>query len=318
MLERCEPGQAIIFGRNGVAWPTVYMITMDGEESQRTRDKTLARFQSVEEKGGMGTLNKLLVMASKEDSIAELGRVASWIRHQFSVIIPSGILYGSDIDVVAFMISRQARVESDDLHAQPQYIPQWGEIVIRAAFRKALTQALDSGAEYFAIMEDDVVPSENFIAEFSTLMEKGCGRYMSRYTGVLLLGSSNWAYDGHWSLVDQAMEKDHYMCHDAHRYTIGAFAALYNRNAARLILHEMDRWPNVPYDHIFYRLALRGAFLSVAYPNLVIMDHWNKTSRVNQTQWEGSTLKHQQKEMVLRLGKSRWDSHRYKWSTTSR
>jgi len=320
VLERCEPGEAITFGRDGMNRPMVYMVTIDTKENKAVREKTLARFQSVIEENGVGPLEIVPVIAAKQENSKELRRVASWVRHRFSVIIPTNILHSSDMDVVKYMIGRQSMVQSDELQAEPQYIPRVGEIYVRAAFRKALMKALDSPDEYFVIVEDDVVPSNNFMNELSAVMENGCGRYMSRYTGVLMLGSSDWGDESHWSVIDEAVEKDQSMCHDAHSRSYGAFAVLYNRNAAKMILREMDRWPNIPYDHIFYRLAMRGAFVSVAYPNLVVVDHWNKSSNVNQAKWqkeEGEGMEDPNKEMNLRIERHRWDMGRYKWSATT-
>lgn len=58
---------------------------------------------------------------------------------------------------------------------------------------------------------------------------------------------------------------------------------------------------------VFYQAALKGAFASVALPNLAVMDHRNKTSRVDPdrpikgNEWE------------TRVQKSRWDVSLYDW-----
>jgi len=284
------------------------MVTTETDKGKQSRDVSFARFDAVDPEKSM---ERVMVIATQEDNEAELAKLASWTRQTYSDSLPDDVLQGTDLEVILHMNHMQATRKH--YAVSTNYVLRPGEAYVKAAMIKALELGLASNEEYFMVVEDDVVPSVNFKQKLSTLMKEGCGRYLGSYGGVVLLGSSDWGED-YWHGIDAAMMNEYNMCHDAHNFTMGAFAVLYNRDGASLVLEEATRRPNMPIDHSFIKVAIRGGFVSVAMPNLIIVDHFNKTSATFADRFKLVGVTSPDEEMWRRVGRNRWDVDMYQWA----
>jgi len=259
-------------------------------------DRHFGTTRDVLERAGMNEVVR--VITKGRSTVAEIKLVSDWVRKTFGAM-GMGFDGGDDDAVLDKMYDWQ---KGHVITSSPDYVPGKGEIAYRAAAKTALLQALHSGYEYFIVGDDDMVPSKTFMKEWRELMNEGCGQYMSGYGGVLMLGASEW--NNRWKDIDAVVYQG---CYDIHDRALGSFAVLYNRHGAMMVLEELDKRPNIPFDHAFYQVALQGGFTAVAMPNLFVADHRHKTSSVNKKR------RIKGNEMETRIKSCRWDVSRYDW-----
>lgn len=281
-LPRCRHGLPL--QQENVFAAPMFILSMESLERSQRFDAT--KTQLI--KAGMS--NIVRVMTPQENTDSEFRLVADWARKRF------GLAEKDDRRLLKLAKARKKTSSAD-----PDYVPTDGEIAFRAAMKRAIVQALEEGLEYFFVGDDDIVPSKSLRNELVNLMTNGCGRYMTRFAGLLLLGSSEW--NQRWKEIDPVVYDG---CYDLHDRTFGSFAVFYNADGARMVLEQLEDRPNIPGDHAFYLAALQGTFAATAMPNLFIVDHRAKKSAVN----DGRDMRGRD-EMDVRAEYNRWDVSRY-------
>lgn len=281
-LKRCPPGQSIHFTE---PYP-MFILSMEGPEREMLFNKTTTQLL----RSGMRNITRVLTSPALIE--AEIKLVADWARDAFRMI---------EIDDRELLLSARNNQPANLSSAQPSYVPTIGEIAVRAAQKNAIMQGITSGAEYFIVGEDDVVPIKSLQHHLRKTMAVGCGRYMDRFAGILLLGASEW--NQRWDEIDPTIYRG---CYDVHDRTFGAFAVMYNKRGADATLKELADRPNAPVDHAFYLAAMQGAFSAVTVPNLFVVDHRSKQSSVNTNRaMDGRD------EMEYRAERNRWNLSNY-------
>lgn len=168
------------------------------------------------------------------------------------------------------------------------------------------TEKIQAGifGDHFLVVDNDIVLHKHFPEGYQKLHREGCGLYLSQYGGLVLLGSSEWQKDGErWG----SMTKSEYLSgYDAPDRTLGSFTVLHNEAGAELLLQMRSQMPNAPFDHSLYQVALRKGLVSVALPNLVIVDHRHHESTVNGERLEGHKVQD-------RIRRNKWNTTLYDW-----
>jgi hypothetical protein len=281
---RCRPGPRLSITSQQL---TVYVLSIDTPVRKAIYDAARSRLM-------MAGFSKIVrVLTSPEKVVEETKLLVAWVRTKLWIGF-------NDPDDAVLAKARQMqppRMSSAD----PAYIPTPGEVGLRAAYKHALRRGIESGEEYFIIADDDLVPSKTLQQQMHETLTSGCGRYMTRYAAVLLLGATEW--NERWILIG---ENSYGGCYDVHDRAFGSFAVLYNRHGAVLTLEALEDRPNIPTDHTFYQATLRGAFAAVASPNLFVVDHRNKTSAVDPNRDVGDLG-----EMLAMAKRSRWNLSNY-------
>lgn len=281
--------------------PTVFVLTTRTENEQGKFERVCSRLRRA------GFSQIVPVIASSKDIVEEMLRVANWTRRMF----PETFTLWPNISTKEFIANVRALVGVRSA-TSINYLPSQKEIQYSSAHQKAIRMAIlkhrreyraDMFDEFFIVVDNDIVLHKNFQKEYQKLVQEGCGLYLSQYGGLILLGSSEWQDGERWtSMVDSRFLS----CYDAHDLTLGSFAVLYNEAGARMILKERSRTPNIPFDHSLYQLALQGGLVSVAVPNLVVVDHWGGEDSVDGI----GTNNH---EMEDRIRRNKWDIPLYDW-----
>jgi hypothetical protein len=285
-MQRCAPGTAL---RHTMHFPA-YILSMDSTE----REELFVRTAGLLRRAGFKKIVRVLTLDARVD--AEVKLVADWARKRFHM--------PNDTDDRALLATARASQALTLSSADPDYVPTIGEISVRAAHKATLSKAVERGAPMFMIGEDDIVPIRSMQYRLKTMLQDGCGKYLSKYAGLLLLGSSEW--NQRWEHIDKNRFGG---CYDVHDRTFGAFAVLYNRNGAIMVLEQLASRPNMPFDHAFYLAALQGTFVAAALPNLMIIDHRSKVSTVN-----AGRAMNGRDEMELRAERNRWELSDYLFS----
>ena len=190
-----------------------------------------------------------------------------------------------------------------------------GEMGLRDTMRKLFEHALKTNIERLLILEDDVLPHNNFGEELLKILENDrCGGHLfsDKEGGTLQLGATIWS-KGAWNVVDNDLAKardalgEEPLCFNSYVSVSGAFAVIFHRNTFQEVVDWLNFGPTQPWDWVFGWLAKKGYITRAAYPFIVIPDITGESDVDNNR----GPLQH---DMMARASIHRWHQGSFKES----